>query len=278
MAHAGHEKDRKKLETEIEGREYAALLRDLQAGAREFPRHFSSWRDVLAFMRGGTSDDPRKDEILVPIFEAHRSDQDPRWRAILLAIFWPGLDSIHRKKGGWDNDGDELWQNVLWVFLRVVCKVDPVKRPRRLVQKVINDTLHDLYEEYSERWDHPETPTDPDDLSLLAGGHDDIDYERIDLRLAQEAEMERLRLLLTSGLIEEDGFLLIVGTRVYGKSMADYAREMGLDYELARKRRLRAESVLRRHGGHGPWDLSRSQGVYPPLPSGGRQAQGGESA
>jgi hypothetical protein len=32
-------------------------------------------------MREGTSDDPRKDQVLRPILQSHAGDMDPRWRA-----------------------------------------------------------------------------------------------------------------------------------------------------------------------------------------------------
>ena len=47
-------------------------------------------------------------------------------------------------------------------------------------------------------------------------------------------------------VISEADFLLLVGTRVYGKTAAQYARETGMCSDLARKRRLRAEAAIRK--------------------------------
>ncbi len=69
-----------------------------------------------------------------------------------------------------------------------------------------------------------------------------IDFARIELREAQE----RLREHLNAGRITEADFLLLIGTRVYGKSVADCARETGLDYQVAKKRRQRAEAAIGR--------------------------------
>ena len=110
MASVSRDRGRARLEQELQSDDYQELLRDLQRKER-FLGQFTTWHDVLAFMRRGTSRDPRKDEILRPIFEAHAQDEDPRWRAILLVIFWPGLESIHFKRRGWDADPDERWQN-----------------------------------------------------------------------------------------------------------------------------------------------------------------------
>jgi hypothetical protein len=247
MASVSRDRDRQRLEQELESSEYQDLLRRLQK-REPFLRQFHTWADVLVFMRKGTSRDPRKDEILRPIFRAHGSDQDPRWRTILLAIFWPGLESIHYQKRSWDSDPEERWQNVTWTFLQVLCRVDVKRRPDRLVQKVFNDTVHHLHDEYRRTWDHAnrELTADAEQLDVLAGGVETIDTADIELREAQELEIRRLRQHLQQGRITEPDFLLLVGTRVYGQSVAEYAREAGLDYQVAKKRRQRAEAAIRR--------------------------------
>jgi hypothetical protein len=247
MSSPSRDRDRERLEQDLHTDEYQTLLRRLQKKA-PFLRQFGTWADVIAFMRGGTSRDPRKDEILRPVFEAHGDDEDPRWRAVLLAIFWPGLESIHYQKRGWDADAEERWQNIVWTFLQVLCRIDVKRRADRLVQKVFNDTVHHLHDEYRRVWDRGgrELTANPDEIEALAGGTEGIDTAGIELREAQELAINRLREHLTAGRIAEPDFLLLVGTRVYGKSVADYAREAGLDYQVAKKRRQRAEAAIRR--------------------------------
>jgi hypothetical protein len=247
MSSPSRDRDRERLEQELQTDEYQKLLRRLKK-KEPFLRQFRTWADVIAFMRNGTSTDPRKDEVLFPIFGAHTEDQDPRWRAVLLAIFWPGLESIHFQKRGWDADPDERWQNISWTFLQVLCRVDVKRRPDRLVQKVFNDTVHHLHDEYRRTWKRAnrEFTAEPEEIDALAGGVEGIDFAAIELREAQEIEIQRLREHLDAGRITEADFLLLIGTRVYGKSVADYARETGLDYQVAKKRRQRAEAVIRR--------------------------------
>jgi hypothetical protein len=247
VAIPSRDQDRERLEQELQTGEYQKLLRTLQK-KEPFLRQFSTWADVIAFMRNGTSTDPRKDEVLRPIFTAHAGDEDPRWRAVLLAIFWPGLESIHYQKRGWDADPDERWQNITWTFLQVLCRIDVTRRPDRLVQKVFNDTVHHLHDEYRRAWNRTnrEFTAEPEEIDALAGGVEGIDFAAVELREAQEIEINRLREHLDAGRITEADFLLLVGTRVYGQSLADYAREAGLDYQVAKKRRQRAEAVIRR--------------------------------
>jgi len=241
------ERDRERLERELETDDYHRLLRDLQGGS-PFLRRFKNWADVIAFMRKGTSVDPLKDEVLRPIFAAHAEDSDPRWRTILLLIFWPGLESLHFQKRHWDADPDELRHNIVWTFLQTICRVDVSQRPSRLVQKVVNDTAHRLHDEYRRIWDRAnrEVAVDPGEIEELSRAIDGIDTSGMELREAQEIEIRRLREHRDASLITETDFLLLVGTNVYGKSVVDCAREMGLSYAAARKRRSRAEAAIRR--------------------------------
>jgi hypothetical protein len=203
---------------------------------------------VIAFMRRGTSRDLRKDQILRPIFEAHAEDEDPRWRAVLLAIFWPALGSIHFQKRHWDTDPDELWQSIVWIFLQVLCRVDVKRRPDRLVQKVFNDTVHRLCAEYRRVWNRADREVYPEPGQVEAMADlKGVDLAEIDRRREQEAELKRLREHLDAGRISEADFFLILGTRVYGRSIPDHARGTGLNPEAAKKRRQRAEAAIRRH-------------------------------
>lgn len=241
------DRDRKQLERELETQEYEKLLKDLQ-GAHPFLRQFATWADVIAFLRAGTSDDPSKDKILRPILAANRAGRDSRWRTILLLIFWPGLLSIHYQKRHWDKDPDELWDNLTWIFLAILPRIDVTRRPDRLVQKVINDTAHHLHDEYRRIWDCLEREENPglEALNSVAAGPETDPYRMFLRQEAQEIEIRRLRRHIEAGRITEVDFHLIIGTRVYGKQVGDCGRELGLAYQAAKKRRQRAEEAIRR--------------------------------
>ena len=247
MSSPSRDRDRERLEHQLRTDEYHRLLRRLQQ-KEPFLRQFRTWGDVIAFMRNGTSRDPRKDEILRPIFKAHAEDKDPRWRAVLIVIFWPGLESIDFQKRNWDADQNERWQNVVWTFLKVLSRIDVRRRPDRLVQKVFNDTVHHLHDEYRRAWNRTnhELTTDPEKIDALVAGVEGLGFADIERREAKEAVIVYLREHLDAGRITEASFLQLVGTRVYNKSLADYARQAGLNYEVAKKRRQRAEAAIRR--------------------------------
>lgn len=240
------DRDREQIERELQADAYQKLLRRLQR-KESLLRQFGTWADVLLFMRGGTGRDQRKDRILRQMFRARSANGDPRWHTVLLATFWPALKSIHAQKRHWDPNADERWQDLLSAFYRVIHRIDVERRPDRLAQKVYNDTVHELYAGYRRTWMHEnrEFRADPGELEAVAGLAG-IDFANIERREAQDIEIDRLREHLGAGRITEAGFVLLVYTRVFGKSIASYAREFGLKYPATRKRRWRIEKRIRR--------------------------------
>lgn len=238
------DRDRERLEREIAAATYTSLLGDLQKTSTLL-RSFRHWPEVVAFMRRGTSRDPAKDAVLLPILEAHAIDRDPRWRTILLLVFWPGLESIWCRRRHWDEDPEARWANVTWVFLRAVCRLDPSRRSTRLVQRLINDVFHGLYDEYRQAWNHSlrQVATDPELLTEMHRACDEWDAGA-DLRDEQAARIKHLEAHRDAGRLGEADFLLLVGLHVYGRSLGECAVEAGLSYEAAKKRHQRAMRAI----------------------------------
>ncbi len=248
MRSASRKKQYKEVVRELRGEKFRTLLAELQ-GAEPFLRQFPDWDSVIAFMRRGTSRDPAKDVVLQAIFRAHTRTRNHRLRTVLLTIFWPGLESVYRRKRPWDPDDDSRWSNVTWTFLQVVCRIDLLKRPDRLVQKVMNDTIHGLYVEYKRDWDRASTETlmDPEQLADVAGAVEADEFADIELRDEQQAKAADLYRHVEAGRITEGGFHVLVGTRVYGKLLRECAEELGLSTDAVKQRRLRAEAAIKRY-------------------------------
>lgn len=240
--------DRRSVETEIREERYSELLRGLQARQPLFSR-FASWDDLLMFMRNGSSQDSCKNDLLRAMLEAYKADNDPRWPVLLLAVFWPGLESLCLRRQMWESDLDELWQATVIVFLESLRRVDTAERPTRLVQKIINDTAHHLHDEFRRRWRRTdgEVLTDWDTLQGLAAKRVHYEPDRLYVMDAHDAAVWRLRVHVDEGRISEADFNLVVGTRIYGQSISDYARSSGESYEALKKRRQRAEACIRQH-------------------------------
>lgn len=245
MPRTSRDRGRDHLTREIKSETYRELLDRLQTITQAFER-FRDWPAVVSALGKATSHE--RDVVLRAIFQEHSTSLDPRWRAILLAIFWKRLETLHAQKRRWDPEPDELWQNLTWTFLQVICRIDIKRRPQRLTQKIVNDTIHRLHDEYRRIWRRAnvEILVGYDDVGSSIGGTIGVDLAGIEHRQAQRAKLKRLRFHLDQGTISEADYFLLLGTRVYGRSSADYARQTGLDVELTRKRRQRAEAAIRR--------------------------------
>ena len=118
-----------------------------------------------------------------------------------------------------------------------------------------------------------EFTADPEEIDALAGGVEGIDFAGIELREAQEIEIERLREHLDAGRITEADFLLLIGTRVYGKSVADYAPRGGPGLpgrqETPPAGRGRHPPLREGKAGESRGGLSPRGGLIPPLVLGG---------
>jgi DNA-directed RNA polymerase specialized sigma24 family protein len=250
MAASTRDQDRRHLEHGLLTDEYQGLLERLQAEEQSL-RGFGRWPDVVAFMRTGPASDPRTDVVLRPVLGAYGRDRDPRWLAILVVLVWHELETIARWKGHWDRDDGELWANIVATFFRVVSRLDVTRRPARLGQKLRNDVIHHVYAGYARRWarERPELAMVPRELENLADARTPDFDEILDARAACDREMERLRAHRAAGRLTEPEFLLMLGTRIYGASLAGYARGAGLKVETVKKRRQRLEARLRRFEG-----------------------------
>lgn len=251
MSSVSRDAERRQLEWEILQEDHQAMLDRLRKG-NPLLRGFGTWGDVVAFMRQGTSRDPGKDAVLLPIVQAHAQDHDQRWRRILMVIFWPGLEAIWRRKRYWDSDPDALWTNVTWAFLQTVCRLDPSRRSSRLVQRTINDVFHRLHDEYRRDWDRAarEVVTDPDEL-VGRDVEDGREAAAAALWMEQESRIAILKTHRAAGRISDADFLLLMGTQVYGRSLVECALESGLNYEAAKKRHQRAMKAI---GGFPPYE------------------------
>lgn len=251
---SSRKRDIELLQQEIGSGEYTELLRGLRKDA-PFYQRFDTWADVVSFVRGRKLYDPEMDEVLVPIFRAHGEDNDPRWRQVLIVLFWPALESIQHQKLGMASDPFDLWQDIQCTFLEILCRIDLKKRPRRLASKVFYGTLHRVHEDLCRKkrqTGFEEFTADWDTLEDLARPVEGIDFAGIDWREWREGEIEKLRPYVDRGVISEADLQILVATNIDGLSAAHYGRRNGLKPATARKRRLRAEEAVREAGGEVP--------------------------
>ena len=208
---------------------------------------FDSWPEVSDTAHRLGPDAPEKDQLFRTVFGDARAQEFVGWHPILLALFWLDVVRIHGQKAHWDRDAERRWSNVIWAYFRAAERLDPALRPHGLARKLFNDTIHDLYEIYRSEWDilARETPTDP---AVIADQYDrpcDSMPPPLDGADLRAHAVANLRDHLQAGRIGELDYLLILGTRIYGKALAECAEEAGLAYQAAKKRRQRAEATVR---------------------------------
>jgi hypothetical protein len=233
---------------EVRSAGYVELLRDVQTRHRAF-QQFAAWNDLLKFMANPSADEALKNELLRTALEAFKTGGDCRWSTILLAIFWPGLESLCLRRQSWSADQDEIWQIAVTAFLETLRRVDTTKRTQRLVQKIINDTAHHLYDQFARGWRKAKHEVLADWDALQGLSADRLHYEpnRLHMMDAYDAAAWRLWLHVMEGRLSEDDYRLVVGTRIYGYSLNDFADALGESYEALKKRRQRAESCIRKY-------------------------------
>lgn len=248
MSCASRDKDRAHLEREIRGRSCQELLDELQRDG--FLREFPTWPDVLRFMHSKGEDETAKDGIIRAVLHRRSGGDDPRWQTILLLTFWPGLESILWQNRSRNPDLLDRWQDVVCAFMAAASRLDVEKRADRLASKLFNDTVHrlrDMYR-YREKATVDNTAVDPDQLPGLAGTAECRSLELVDIADEHAALSDHLSHLIRAGSLSEPDLRLILDTRVNGRSLSDAAKAEGLTYEAAKKRRQRAESLIRNFG------------------------------
>lgn len=199
-------------------------------------------------MQEGPESDQQKDNVLYPILREHSKDKDPRWRTILLVMFWPALEMLYFQKVKLDKDIEERWSNLVYAFLVTIHRFNLKNRSSRLAQKIINLTAHRLHDEYRRLSRQPEFDFigAHEEFDDLTDGVEEKGFEAVELSDFQEAEFKRLCAHLEAGTIKKRDFILLVSTRIYEETVAEYARKTGLSYECAKRRRSRAEARIAR--------------------------------
>lgn len=197
---------------------------------------------------------PLPDTVLVPLFRAARAHTDSAWNSILLLLFWPSLEAIHRRRRRWATQGPEgdevLWSDIVMSFYESVVRLDPERRSHRVAQKIFGDTSRRVYVECRKRWvasRHEWAASDEDGDHLDEIEHPDCRAAEGDTEWRCDREFRRRFYLreLRRGAITSDEYQLLCGTRLYGWTIVSCAGRFGIHREAAKKRLQRAERRIR---------------------------------
>lgn len=223
------------LSFELAGHLPIRYLRHLETHSHLFGQ-FDSWHDATAFMHSMSMSGADKNDILRAILFCQARMFRRAQQAVLVAMFLPALRKNWSVRLWWEkSDTEELWHRLLSCFLQAIAWLRRSRRREHLAGALMRQTLHLFYEDAQRRIRsrkilpeaNPETVEDPN-------------FQRVELRQAQEACCAGLQDLWRRGIIDGVEYHLMVGTLIYQKSLAEYAREHGLPVEGAKKRRQRA--------------------------------------
>jgi len=231
---------------------YRTLLNDLQAGNAIF-RQFSRWSKVVRFVQTGKVKSREDlDLVLVPIFDeiAHEMDVQRRqmWSTILFALFWVPLEKLCRGNHSWCNDSNVRRQHLAFGFAKAIYAVAMGTRRQWIARKLMNDSQSTLRKSCEEerressrakrlRKKHE---TKSRALALLC-----TEAARLELAERFERILKDLNRCVHDCVITSSDFELLVATRLRGESLRDFGRNMGVSYEMAKKRRQRVERAIR---------------------------------
>jgi hypothetical protein len=238
--------DRALIEREVCRPSYAPLLATLQERVPEVA-DLSSWPTLVASVQERGVRGPDADGVLRTLVKLHAESRDNKSATILLLLCMTELGKLHRARRRWMPGQARRWRHIRYCFLRALHRLDPAQRPRRLGQKLLNDTARGFYDDCVREWARNarfET-VDPATLDETCGA-EDAAFDVIELRHTSNRAARRVRSATAAGAICFRDSYLVLGTRIYGMRLHAAAEKLGIGYEAAKKRRQRAESKLRR--------------------------------
>lgn len=214
---------------------------------------FTTWDDARRWLGKAGIWGEEADAVLRPLLVAFKRDGDEAWYRALLFLLWPSLDRVSRHLRWLDEDANILDSQVHWALWRALHRLDLDRRPERLGQKLLNDVQCDVRRHYEReralcQRTQPFSRDDEDDASEdLSETLGDVDpaFERADGQHDVRWARIYLKDLVRCGRLSSADYLILVGCRLYGRSLRETADRLGLGYAATRKREQRALKYLR---------------------------------
>jgi hypothetical protein len=201
-----------------------------------------------------------QDEILLALVRAYQTQPNGHLNCLLIEVFRPALSHLFHSLQEKRPEGTDLWADLTWTLLNLLWEYPVDRLPRkvaanvqlgilkRITQAAVRDGRYQLFPGEERRPWADEFDFD----ALLDNGAlqpNEIFAGRSEPAPPDGEDLERMEALLRgfvdSGVINEGSFYLILATRVYGRSLHDYASESALSYEAVKKQRKRAERAIR---------------------------------
>jgi hypothetical protein len=248
---------REDLEREVFGQEFGRYFKEGLRCEAELAE-FDGPSALIEFLHGHPEDFRRTDAAICALLRAYQRG-GPRRSAIgalLLLVLWPALVSIFDSRKRRCREFQDLWSEVQWAFLETAWRYPLDQRPARVASNLKLDTLKKVTAAERERSRHELVTASLLEAARegrldLAAPPPELEEAASEAASSAEAARETLQAFrhacdraVAQGLISELDRLLIVSTRLYGQDLKAYARTRRLSYEMAKKRRQRAERIV----------------------------------
>lgn len=192
-----------------------------------------------------------KDDILKALIEAYNTDgSSSTLGSLLILILWPSLINIFHSCKSHAPDAEDLWSDVQCGFLEAVRKYPTIRRECKIAANLKYLTLRHLIKtrdtEICQAKAQEEILEQAKKRLEESGGLDLSDPSAE----STEGTIKRFHELVDEGILDGVDFHLIVETRIFRRKLYEVAPQLGLSYEAAKSRRLRAEESLRKRRGN----------------------------
>ncbi len=240
---------------EIQGPTYWPLLLELTSHHLVFATH-DDWKTVADVVADPLTTDDAIDAVLHPLLVAYAISAAvtpapataTQWATILTACCFRWLVATAVSRARWDQDPDEVWQETQVCFLALCRRLCIQGRTHRLRAKIRGDLRHTLTERFQPRWRAAARERAGDPAAMVpeaAAGTAPPSHEDVDADERLEHAIATLRRQHRAGRITATDVLILVGTHLYGRSLAAQAGILGMTPNAVGRRRLRAHTALR---------------------------------
>jgi hypothetical protein len=239
---------------------------------------YRSIADLLDVLRNGDGEDGPKDEALLTLVAAHKSQPRSGAFTLLVVAMLPALDRMYkgRIRGVHSDDRNELWSRILAAFAEAVDN-HPDRTTEFIAGNLYYGTLHALERQQCAEFlaADGEQLLDKADSYLARAWRDDMNASGLlGLLVARDesvpadatskeldAVRHRLDRWKRDGRIDDDDYVLLLRVLVQKDSIAEAAKAIGIPVDTAKKRLQRARARLRKRDGltHKRWSGRRTQ-------------------
>jgi hypothetical protein len=259
---------RRALESRAAHRKHDQYLQQIKHQHPALKR-FENVDELLDHLRDPEADPDVKDAALLALIEEHQRAGGGGAFALLAVAMFPALDRIYKARTYQTGDHDDLWGRVVEAFAEALDRYPVARRPARVAANIDGETMATLrragLREKQIRLAHEriavailpfrqclevvdsEDPT-CDHLSLgdfvAPGPEPELPPDDVEMEAAARAATSHF----DAGEITDQDRFLLLGVSLYGHTLGDLAREIGISREAAKKRHLRAINRLRALG------------------------------